>query len=130
VEGGPIQQLALKAGEKRFGNGVVVAIPDRPHGRLNARLPTVLTKGDARVLAAMVGVVDDAVLWSPVPERHIEGGEHKVGAQVIGHRPAECPEGAHRLKTSRTTARYRKPIQVGTKVISADRSVFGATATN
>src|SRR5712692_11577131 len=65
---GSIQQFALQGGEERLGDGIVKAIPARPHGRLNARLLTVLTERNARVLAALIGVMDDARIGMAIPE--------------------------------------------------------------
>jgi len=68
--------------------------------------------------------MDDAVRPA-LADRHFQRIQHQLGAQMIGHRPAATL----RLQASSTTARYRKPLAVGTKVMSATQSWFGRAAT-
>jgi hypothetical protein len=44
-------------------------------------------------LAAVVAVVDQPGRWLPLGDRHVEGVQDQVGAQVVGHRPADDPAG-------------------------------------
>jgi hypothetical protein len=47
----------------------------------------------AHALAATVGVVDQPALWAAAVQRHLERVEHELGAQVLGHRPADNQPG-------------------------------------
>ncbi|MBK6657512.1 MAG: hypothetical protein IPG43_04845 [Proteobacteria bacterium] len=52
----------------------------------------------------------DDVLRPSLLERHLERVEHEFGTQVVGHGPTDDAPAAD----VSTTARYRKPAQVGT----------------
>ena len=59
--GRAVDELGLEGGEEALGHGVVVAVADRAHGRRDAGLAQPPPEGEARVLASVVGVVDEAV---------------------------------------------------------------------
>jgi hypothetical protein len=70
----------------------------------------VLRRPIESALAALIAVVDQALGRLAAPDGHVEGVNDQLGAQVVGHRPATT----RRDHTSRTTARYSQPDQVGT----------------
>src|SRR5687768_3928341 len=55
----PVDQLAFEAGEEALGHGVVIGVPDRSRRGPHAHFAATAAKGDAGVLAALVGVMDD-----------------------------------------------------------------------
>ena len=57
-------------------------------------MPAAFTEGQRRVLAALVGVVDDRARAS-LSERHVQRIEHQFSSQVIGHCPAHHPAAEH-----------------------------------
>lgn len=134
MEATTIQQLALQRGEKVLAESIVVTVADRSHGRSYPRFPAAFPEGDRGVLAALVGVMDHTG-WAPLPDRHLEGIQDQLGAQMRGHTCA-CTAGAsvaqpstRRLQASTTTAKYKKPVQVEMYAMSATQSSFGlATA--
>src|SRR5262245_48766703 len=85
------QQFALEGGKEALGHGVVIAVADRPHRAADADGPTALAEEQRRLLAAMIGVVNDVTPCSPLPDCHCERSHDYLGAQVIGHRPANDP---------------------------------------
>src|SRR5215831_7990853 len=56
-----IEQLALERREEAFAEGIVVGVADRAHRRSETEGHTALPIGDGGVLAAMIGMVNDAV---------------------------------------------------------------------
>src|SRR5579884_1131167 len=85
----PLEQLTLQGGEPRFGDGVVKAIAATAERRHNACLLTPRPKGNARILAAVVRMVNHAGGGTPIPERHVQGREHELGPKMIRHGPAD-----------------------------------------
>ena len=73
-----LEQLAFEGREEAFAHRIVVAIPDRSGGGAHAGVPASLA-GD--VLRSLVAMVDHAV-GPTLPERHVEGIEHELCAQV------------------------------------------------
>jgi hypothetical protein len=47
------------------------------------------------ILAAVVGMVNDAVSRSPVPDRHLQRADHQFRPQMIRHGPAHDPATEH-----------------------------------
>ncbi len=90
AEAGTIQQFAFEGGEEAFTQGIVKAITDRAHGRADASVAAAATKGKGRVLATMVGMVDD-VLGAALPDSHLQSLQDQLGAQVGCHGPADNP---------------------------------------
>ena len=76
------------------GHGVVVTVPDRAHRRCHARLAAAFTEGHRRVLATLVGVMDDRARAS-LSHRHVQCVEHQFGAQMVGHRTPHHPAAEH-----------------------------------
>ena len=101
-----VEQLALERGEEALAQGVVVAVADRAHRRPHPGLPASLAEGDGGVLGALVGVMDH------------------VGRPALPQRRwvAIAQPTTRRLQASITTARNRKPDQVGMYVMSATHS--------
>ena len=85
----PIEQLTFQRGEKRFGHGVVVRISDRTNGWHDAHFAAALAEGEARVLRAVIGMMNHSVLGPALCERHVDGREHQLSFQMIFHRPAD-----------------------------------------
>src|SRR5215475_11306451 len=77
----PIEQLAFERREEALAHRVVVRIADRTHRRADAHLATALAEGDRRVLAALIGMVDD-VGRAALGERHVERLEDERGAEM------------------------------------------------
>ncbi len=107
LEGVPVEQLALEAGEERLAEGVVVGVAHRAHRRQDGCLPAPLAEGYRGVLGAVVGVVDDPGRLA-LRDSGVQGREDEVGLEVV----AVAQPTTLRLQTSMTTARKRKPAQV------------------
>ena len=86
-----VEELGLERGHERLCGGVVVGISDRSHRRNDAGLLQTTTEGQARVLRSVVGMVDQAMRWPTVVNRHVERVEHQLGAEVSRHRPPDDP---------------------------------------
>lgn len=56
----PIEQLAFERGEEGLGHGIVEAVAAAAEGRHHACLLAAIPEGEARILTAMIGVMDDA----------------------------------------------------------------------
>src|ERR1700724_998766 len=117
------QQLAFEGREEALAHRIVVGVADRSHRRPHTGFLATFAECQRRILAALVAVMDDAVRPS-LADRHFQRIQHQLGAQMIGHRPPTTL----RLQASSTTARYRKPLAVDTKVMSATQSWFGREA--
>jgi len=91
-----IEQFALERGEEALAQRIVVSVAHRAHGRAHAGLPAALAECVGRVLAALIGMMDD-VRRPALCDGHVEGVQHQAGAQVVRHRPADdAPtEGVH-----------------------------------
>src|SRR5271170_7193548 len=81
------EQLALERCVEALAPRVVVAVADRTHRRSHAGFAAALAECDRRVLATLIGVMDDA-LGSATVDRHVESVEHQLCAQMRRHRPA------------------------------------------
>ena len=73
-----IDDFTLEGGEEALGHGVVVRIASRSHRGHDASFATSLAERIARILAALVGMVNDR-LRPPLRERHVERIEHELG---------------------------------------------------
>src|SRR5579859_6075264 len=85
-----VEQLAFQGGKKAFAQGVVETVAHRTHRGAHASLTTTHPERDRGVLSALVGMMD----YRPrpaLPQRHVEGFEYQLGAQMIFHRPADHP---------------------------------------
>ena len=85
-----VQQLTLQRGKEALTQGIVIAIPNRSHGRADASSATTLAKGKRGVLSALVRMMDHAV-WTSLPHSHLQRIEHQLGPQVSLHGPAHHP---------------------------------------
>src|SRR5262245_13707397 len=56
-----IEQLTLERGKEALAEGVVVGVAHRAHRQTDAEGQAALPVGDSGVLAAVIGLVDDAV---------------------------------------------------------------------
>src|SRR5262249_13991394 len=68
-----VQQLTFERRKETLAQGIVIGIADRAHRGLNAEVETALAVGDGRVLAAMIGMMDDLVR-TPLLQGHVERG--------------------------------------------------------
>ena len=105
-----VEQLAFERGKKALAHGVIITVADRSHRRSYAGLFAAHAKRNRSVLAAPVRMMNHT-LGTPLPQRHVQGVEHQL----------RLP-GVSRLNASSTTARNRKPAQVGMYVMSATQS--------
>src|SRR3972149_10446676 len=90
IEAAALQQLALQGGKEALAQRVVVTIPDGAHRRTYARLFAARAKGHRGVLRALVGAWDH-LLWTPLPDRHVQRLQEEFRPQVLGHGPAPPP---------------------------------------
>ena len=90
-----IEQLAFERGEEALAHRVVVSVADRAHRRPDAGLAAALAEGDRRVLAALVGVMDDARAGRRCASAMSSACEDELGAQVRRHRPADDAPAPH-----------------------------------
>lgn len=89
------EEFALEGGKEALGHRIVVTVADRTHRAANAYCLAVLSELEGGVLTAMVGVMDQAILWSPIPDRHLERPDDQFGPQVCCHGPAHDTPTAH-----------------------------------
>lgn len=65
--------------EEALGHRIVVAIA---HRAMNANHLTAFAEAQRRVVTVVVGVVDDALIWASVPDRHFQRSHDELGAQI------------------------------------------------
>src|SRR6266404_7351158 len=82
----PIEQFAFECGEKRLGHRVVVRIAHRTDGWHHTHFPAPLAEGEARVLAAVIGMMDHPTVGPTLREGHVDGRQPELGPQMILHR--------------------------------------------
>jgi len=85
----PIRQLAVQGGEARFGDGAVGAVAHPPHRRPDPGLLAALPGRHARLLAAVVGMLEHAGLRPTVPACHARGRHDELRTGMVGHGPAD-----------------------------------------
>jgi hypothetical protein len=88
VEGTAIEQFAFQGSEEALAEGIIETIADRAHRRADSGCATALAKRQGRVLAALIGMMDD-VFWATLLDRHLQGIHHQRGLEVSGHCPAD-----------------------------------------
>lgn len=49
---------------------------------MNANHLTAFAEAQRRVVTVVVGVVDDALIWASVPDRHFQRSHDELGAQI------------------------------------------------
>jgi hypothetical protein len=86
-----VDQLGLQRREEAFRDRVVPAVTDAAHAADDTARRELRPVEFACVLAATVGVVDQAFLRLTNPERHAEGLEGQLGPKVIGDGPSHGP---------------------------------------
>jgi len=132
AKGAPIEQLTFQSGEKRLGHGVIVGIADRTDGWHDAHFSAALAEGEARVLRAVIGMMDDTLLRPALCERHVDRREHQLGFQMILHRPADDfarasiqhdrqEQKSHSTRTVRNIS-HPEPIELVDLKVAIDRS--------
>jgi len=87
-----VEQLTFQGREEALAQGVVVAVAGRPHRGADAGLLASFSEGDRGVLTSLVGMMDDR-RGTAAPQRHVQGIEHQLGAQMCLHRPSHDPPG-------------------------------------
>ena len=85
-----VQQLTLQRGKEALTQGIVIAVPNRSHGRPDTSSATTLAKGNRGVLSALVRMMDHA-LWTSLRQSHLQRIEHQLSPQVSLHGPAHHP---------------------------------------
>jgi hypothetical protein len=87
--------VAKNAGYPLGDDGVVVAVTARAHRGHHAGRLAALTQGHRGVLRALVGVMDHPLGRPAVPQGHVARRQDQLGAQVLGHGPADHPATEH-----------------------------------
>jgi hypothetical protein len=87
VEAAAVEQFAFDAGEEALGHRVVVRPAHAAHRGAHAHLLAALAKLQARGLADLVEVMDDAVCLA-LRERHVQRRQHPIGMQRLADAPA------------------------------------------
>src|SRR5262249_23721512 len=103
------QELTLQGGEKALHHRVVKAVADRAHGGANAGGGPPPPEAPGGVRAAMIGVMNQPRLRSPLPDRHLSSPSSAARASSVRRWSAMDQPTTRRLNTSRITARERKP---------------------
>src|SRR6059058_4457465 len=94
------EELFLEAGEEALGERVVPGVADRAHREVDPGLLGVGAVDEARVLAAVIRMCDDAGGdRAAARDGHPERVEDKLGFEVVAHRPADDPAAEHVLDT-------------------------------
>ena len=83
------EQFAFERGEEALGRRIVEAIATTAHGTDESGFAQPPSEGQAGVLASLVRVMDDALRWPASPDRHVDGFDDQLAAEMIGHRPAD-----------------------------------------
>ena len=78
TESGAVEKFALERRKEALTHRVVVAVTDGAHGGTNVVFATPPTELDRCVLAALVRMMDDAMLWTTAIERHRERIENDL----------------------------------------------------
>ena len=73
----PSDELALQRGKEALGHGVVIRVTDRTHGWAHVHLLAPITKRNAGVLGALVGMMDHILGFSG-EQRHIQRCNHQI----------------------------------------------------
>src|SRR3954468_20136312 len=82
----------------------------------------ILRYGPQAYCNTTIGMVDEALRWSAMLDRHHQRVLAQRTPQMVGHAPADD------LAVSLTAARYSQPSSVATYVMSASQIVFGRSA--
>lgn len=112
-----IEQFTFQGGKEALAHCIIIGVADRAHRRSHTGASAAGSEGQRGVLAALVGMMNDAV-WPALPNSHVQSVQDHLAAP----RGARAQPTMRRLKTSSTTARYRNPDHVGMYVMSATQS--------
>ena len=90
-------QLGLEGVDEALGERVVVGVADRADRAQDVMVVEDLLKGEAGVLRAGIGVVDEVDVGAGLAtrERHPQGIEDEIGAHVRRELPADDPSAEH-----------------------------------
>lgn len=89
LEDASVDELAIQGGKEAPGHGVTEAIANRSHRAGESCGPAGLGEVVARVLTALVGVVDDDTFRALAGDRHLERPAHQFCGLPGRHRPPE-----------------------------------------
>src|SRR6202034_3979730 len=84
-------QLSFDGGEEGFGDGVVIGAAGGPERQRYAICPGQSSEVPTRILAAAVGMKDDAPGRAAPVKGHMQGVFDQLGAHVVGDSPAQYP---------------------------------------
>ncbi len=85
-----LDQLGLERAFERLGDGAVGAVADRADRCRDASVGEAVALADRGVLAASVAVMNHVAAGQITPpDRHLQGVEDEVGAEVVGDLPAD-----------------------------------------
>lgn len=59
AETGTVEQFAFECGKEGFAHGIIEAVANRTHRRVDSGFPAAAAEGNGCVLATLIGVVDD-----------------------------------------------------------------------
>jgi hypothetical protein len=103
-----MEQLNFDRRKEAFGHGIIEAVADGASGGQNARVLELLPEGQRRVLAAVVGVVDEpgGRVTSPAAGRRVRiAMPTALSTSSVRRWSAIAQPTTFRLKASSTTAR-------------------------
>jgi hypothetical protein len=83
-----VQELAFEGRDEALGQGVIEGVSHGSHREEKSCLFETLAELHGGVLRAAIGVMDEPRSGAAVVDRHVEGIEYQLGAEVVGHRPA------------------------------------------
>lgn len=84
----PHQELRFQGSEERLDQRVIVGVAHLSHRGHDPCVAAPPSEGEARVLAAPIGVVHQPWTRPAIPQCHVQRVQHQIDAQVIGHGPA------------------------------------------
>ena len=85
---------------------MVYALATTAHGSGEPSFVEPLSEGQARVLASLIQMVDDAMGQPPPPDRHVQRFDDQLASEMICHRLPDT----RRLCTSNTIAKEQRRI--------------------
>src|SRR4051812_44555736 len=92
-----MNKLRFERAEERFHRCIVIAVALAAHGDLDAVAVEDLAIRPAGVLDATIGMVDEALRWSAMLDRHHQRVLAQRTPQMVGHAPADDLAGRHVL---------------------------------
>src|SRR5713101_3780777 len=87
-EAAAVEQFAFECGKETLAHRVIEAIADGAHRGPYTGLAATLAKGERSVLATLVRMMNHGG-GRALPQRQVERLQHRFGAQMGFHRPAD-----------------------------------------